>query len=137
MNFTHMNSNLGFKFEIKREKKRESKNIKGKGKKNGKTAIGPNLPHGPHTSLCCSPCAHRTACPTSDRRNHWPTIQGSQGTRLQAPTPGAHLSVAAGDYARMISLPRGTRPSSLTSRVSCGASPRTPESTWWLGPMRG
>jgi hypothetical protein len=30
MNFTHINSNLGFKFEIKREKKRESKNIKEK-----------------------------------------------------------------------------------------------------------
>jgi hypothetical protein len=30
MNFTHINSNLGFKIEIKRERKRESKNIKEK-----------------------------------------------------------------------------------------------------------
>jgi hypothetical protein len=30
MNFTLINSNLGFKFEFKREKKRKSKKIKGK-----------------------------------------------------------------------------------------------------------
>jgi hypothetical protein len=36
MNFTHINSNLRFKSEIKREKKRESKNIKKKERKMGK-----------------------------------------------------------------------------------------------------
>jgi hypothetical protein len=47
MNFTHINSNLGFKFEIKREKKRESKNIKKKERKMGKKNWAEFLARGP------------------------------------------------------------------------------------------